>query len=149
METRRRRLIGQYGDPAIDLPDPKAEPAVAPLGALLIAVVQFPRGNSELDDVALDVLAQAAAYAQQAQATVWLFGYTSVHLEVAAGGNPRETARDLASARVKEVAAVLLGQGVPFERLELVSRGGVDPAYLEISPPGEAANRRVEIYFTR
>lgn len=149
MEMRRRRLIGRYGDPAVGLPDPKEAPATPPVGALRVAVIQFSRGESRLDAAAREVLSQVAAYAQQAQATVWLFGYGSVHLELAAGGDPRELARDLSSTRVKGVAAVLLDQGVPFERLELVSRGSVDPAYLEVTPAGEAANRRVEIYFTR
>lgn len=149
MEAQRRRLIGRYGDPAIGLPDPKPEPATPPAGALKVAVVQFPRGNAEIDAAARDVLAQIAAYAQKAQATVWLFGYASVHPELATRKDPRETARALASARVKQVAAVLLGQGVPFDRLEMVSRGGVDPAYLEVSPVAEEANRRVEIYFSR
>lgn len=149
MEARRRRLIGRYGDPVVGLPEPKAEPAAPPAGALKVAVVQFPRGNAEIDAAARDVIAQAAAYAQKAQATVWLFGYASVHPELTTGKAPRKTARDLASARVKQVAAVLLEQGVPFDRLQLVSRGGIDPAYLEISPTGERANRRVEIYFSR
>lgn len=149
METRRRRLIGRYGDPAIGLPDPNPGPAAPPAGALRVAVIQFDRASADIDDAARDVLAQAAAYAQQAQATVWLFGYASVHLELATGGSPAETSRALASARVKAVAAVLLDQGVPFERLQLVSRGGADPAHLELSPEGEAANRRVEVHFSR
>lgn len=149
MEAQRRRLIGQYGDPVAGLPDPKPDPAVPPAGALKVAVVQFKRGDTEVDVTAHDVLAQTAAYAQKARATVWLFGYASVHAERAGGKNRRETARALASARVKQVAAVLLEQGVPLERLELVSRGGVDPAYLEVSPAGEEANRRVEIYLSR
>lgn len=149
IEAERRRLIGRYGDPAIGLPDPKSGPEAPPAGALKVAVVQFDRGSAEIDAAARDVLAETAAYAQKAQATVWLFGYASVHPELARGKDPRKTARDLASARVKQVAAALLGQGVPFDRLELVSRGASDPAYLEVSTVGEEANRRVEIYLSR
>jgi len=149
MEAQRRRLIGRYGDPVVGLPEPRAQPATPPAGALKVAVVQFQRGNAEIDAAARDVLAQTAAYAHKARATVWLFGYASVHTEVASGKDPRKTARDLASARVKQAAAVLLDLGVPFDRLELVSRGGIDPAYLEVSAAGEEANRRVEIYFSK
>lgn len=149
MDKRRRQLMGWYGDPVSGLPQPRPEPADPPAGALQVAVIQFSRGGAELDDRAREVLAEVAAYAQQVRATVWLFGYASVHPELAAGGDPRAVGRALAAARATQVGAALVRQGVPPERLELVARGGVDPVYLEISATAETGNRRVEIHFAR
>ena len=148
-EKRRRRLIGKYGDPAKALPEPAASPARPPENALKVAVIQFARADRELDDRAIDVLSQVAAYAQQARASVWLFGYASRKVELAAGGSARLASRKLASDRVKAVALVLIKEGVPPDRIELVSRGALDPVFIESAPAGEAGNRRVEIYLAR
>lgn len=149
LEKRRRQLIGQYGDPAGALPQPANLPARPPAGAVRAAVVQFGRGQAELDSLSRDVLAQVAAYAQQARATVWLFGYTSGRVELASGKSARESSQRLAGDRVRAVALALLDFGVPPERVELVARGRADPLFLETAPAGEAGNRRVEIYLTR
>lgn len=149
LDKRRRQLIGQYGDPAGALPKPAELPSLPPSGAMRAAVIQFGRGQAVLDGGSRDVLAQVAAYAQQARATVWLFGYTSGGVELASGKNARESSMALAGDRTRAVALALLDFGVPPERFELVARGRADPVYQETAPAGEAANRRVEIYLAR
>jgi outer membrane protein OmpA-like peptidoglycan-associated protein len=149
MEERRRRLIGEYGDPADALPEPEEFPDRPPGGALKVAVIQFDRAGQELDDIALDILAQVAAYAQQSRATVWLFGYASRSVELASGGSARVASQALSSGRVRVVALALIDAGVPPERIELIARGARDPVYLETARTGEAGNRRVEVYFTK
>lgn len=149
LEKRRRQLIGQYGDPAAALPKPAESPARPPAGAMRAAVIQFDRGQTALDGPSRDALAQVAAYAQQARATVWLFGYTSVRVELASGKSARESSMALAGDRVRAVALAMLDLGVPPERFELVARGRADPLYRETAPAGEAGNRRVEIYLAR
>jgi outer membrane protein OmpA-like peptidoglycan-associated protein len=148
-DKRRRRLIGKYGDPEKALPEPTGSPARPPQNSLKVAVIQFARADRELDDRAIDVLNQVAAYAQQSRASVWLFGYASQKVELAAGGSARLASRKLASDRVKAVAVVLIRAGVPADRIELVSRGALDPVYIESAAAGEAGNRRVEIYLAR
>ena len=149
MDERRRRLIGRYGDPADALPEPAELPERPPAGALKVAVIQFARAGQELDDAAMDVLVQVAAYAQQSRATVWLFGYASRRVELAAGGSARLASQSLSSGRVRAVALALIEAGVPADRIRLVARGARDPVYMETAGTGEAGNRRVEVYFTK
>jgi outer membrane protein OmpA-like peptidoglycan-associated protein len=149
IDARRRRLYQQYGDLERALPEVSEKPAHPPAGALKVAVIQFPRAGVKLDDRAREVLAQVAAYAQQARANIMLFGYSSLNLELASSGNIREAAKGIAAARLRAVGVELFKQGVPFDRVELIARGNHDPAYRESKPTGEAGNRRVEIWFTR
>lgn len=148
-EKRRRRLLGQYGDPIASLPRPGTTPERPPAGSLHMAAIQFAKGDAALDDGSHAVLEQVAAYAKQSRATVWLFGHTSQRIERVATGGPRAAAVALATERVRAVAVALVEQGVPPDRVELVARGNRDPAYREGAVEGEAANRRVDIYFTR
>lgn len=148
-DRRRRKLYEQYGDLERALPKPTEQPARPPDDSLKVAVIQFPRATAELDDGAREVLAQVAAYAQRARANVLLFGYASLKVEIASGASARESARNLAATRLRAVGLALAQNGVPIDRLRLVARGNVDPAYLETAKTGEAGNRRVEIWFTR
>lgn len=149
MDARRRRLIGKYGDPADALPEPDESPNRPPEGALKVAVIQFARAGRELDDNAMDILAQVAAYAQQSRASIWLFGHASRKVELASGGSARLASQTLSSDRVSAVALVLIKAGVPADRIRLIARGAHDPVYMETDRTGEAGNRRVEIYLTK
>jgi outer membrane protein OmpA-like peptidoglycan-associated protein len=148
-DKRRRKLYQQYGDLERALPAPMERPARPPADALKVAIIQFPRAGADLDEGTREVLAQVAAYAQQARANVMLFGYSSLSVELASGGSAREAARGIAEARLRTVGVALAEDGVPIDRLQLIARGGIDPAWLESNPAGEAGNRRVEIWFTR
>jgi len=149
MDQQRRRLIGKYGDPEDALPKPAELPARPPEGALKVAVIQFPRAGRELDDRTMEILEQVAAYAQRSRAAVWLFGYTSRNVELAAGGSAQAAAQTLSADRVMAVALALVKSGVPADAIHLVARGAHDPVFLESAKTGEAGNRRVEIYFTK
>lgn len=149
IDKRRRKLYQQYGDLERALPNPTERPAHPPPGALKVAVVQFPRAGVELDADTMEILSQVAAYAQQARANVMMFGYASLKIEQATGGSIKEAASGIASARLRAVGVALAENGVPVERLQLIARGNMDPAYLETDLSGEAGNRRVEIWFTR
>lgn len=148
-DRRRRKLYEQYGDLAQALPAPTEQPAGPPADALQVAVIQFSRASADLDDRAGEILTQVAAYAQQARADIMLFGYTSLKVEVADGSSARESARKLATNRLRAVGLSLAEKGVPIDRLQLVARGNLDPAWQETNATGEAGNRRVEIWFTR
>lgn len=149
LDARRRRLIGRYGDPAEALPKPAELPRHAPAGALEVGVIQFARGSGDLDGRAADVLEQVAAYAQQARATVWLFGYTSQRVELASAGSPRRASQRLAVQRARAVGIALIKAGVPADRIVIVARGAREPAYEEITAVGVAGNRRVEIFLQK
>ena len=148
-DKRRRKLYQQYGDLERALPEPVERPASPPRNALKVAVIQFPRAEADLDLGAREILSQVAAYAQQARASVMLFGHSSQHVELASGGSAREAARGIAVARLRAVGVALAEDGVPVDRIKLIARGAIDPTYLETEPSGEAGNRRVEIWFTR
>ncbi len=148
-DRRRRKLYEQYGDLERALPDPSEQPVGPPPDALKVAVIQFPRAAADLDDATREILAQVAAYAQQARADIMLFGYTSLKVEIATGGSARDSASSLATNRLRAVGLVLAEKGVPIDRLQLIARGNLDPAWLETEATGEAGNRRVEIWFTR
>ena len=148
-DRRRRKLYQQYGDLERALPDPVEQPLRPPADALQVAVIQFPRAGAALDGEASEILAQVAAYAQQARASVLLYGYTSLKIEQASGGSAREASRSVATARLRTVGVALAEGGVPVDRIKLIARGNLDPVFLEDDPAGEAGNRRVEIWFTR
>ena len=148
-DERRRKLYQQYGDLEKALPATMERPARPPADALKVAVIQFPRAGADMDKATREVLAQVAAYAQQARASVMLFGYSSLGIELASGGSANEAARGIAEARLRAVGVALVEDGVPIDRLQLIARGRAEPAYLESAPEGEAGNRRVEIWFTR
>lgn len=149
MAERRRALFGRYGNYEKALPEPATQPAGPPEGALRVAVIQFPRAAVVIDEEALEVLSQVAAYAQQSRSGVWLFGFASQRIELASGGTAEESSRDVAARRVRAVAIALARGGVPIEQMKLITRGATDPLYIESAPAGEAGNRRVEIYLTR
>ncbi|UCH74426.1 MAG: OmpA family protein [Rhodospirillales bacterium] len=149
MDERRRRLIGKYGDPADALPEPAETPDRPPADALQVAVIQFDRADQVLDEQSLEIIEQVAAYAQQSRAAIWLFAYTSRHIELASGGNPRLAAQSLSASRVRAVALALIRAGVPADKIELIARGARDPVFMETSETGQAGNRRVEIYFVK
>ena len=128
---------------------PTERPARPPADALKVAIIQFPRAGADLDDGTREILSQVAAYAQRGRADVMLFGYASLSIELASGGSAKEAARGVAEARLRAVGVVLVEDGVPIDRIQLVARGNVDPVYFESDPVGEAGNRRVEIWFTR
>jgi len=146
---RRHKLHEQYGDLERALPEPVAQPARPPVDALRIAVIQFARAQAELDIDTRTVLAQVAAYAKQARANVLLYGYSSVSIELAAGGSANEAARNIAEARLRAVGLALAEDGVPIDRMKFIARGRSEPVYLETEPAGAAGNRRVEVWFTR
>ncbi|MBE9557927.1 MAG: OmpA family protein [Proteobacteria bacterium] len=148
-DRRRRKLYQQYGDLERALPEPTERPIRPPDDALKVAIIQFPRAGADLDEGTREVLSQVAAYAQRARANVMLFGYSSLSIELASGGSAKEAARGVAEARLRAVGVVLVEDGVPIDRIQLIARGNVDPVYFESDPAGEAGNRRVEIWFTR
>lgn len=149
LDKRRRRLIGKYGDAAGALPKATKTPGRPPAGALKVAVIQFERARDEIDAAGLDVLSQVAAYAKQSRASVWLFGYASQRIELVTGDTPAASSRALAEDRAQAVAVVLIKEGVPADRLHLVTRGLLDPMFQETAETGVAGNRRVEIFLMR
>lgn len=52
---------------------------------------------------------------------------------------------DLSTRRAQAVARVISGEGVPFNRLQVIGRGEDQPIASNLTPEGKAQNRRVEI----
>lgn len=149
LDKRRRRLVGKYGDAAGALGKAQQRPSRPPEGALRVAVIQFEHAKFEVDNAGKDILSQVAAYAQQSRASVWLFGYGSRRIELVTGETPAAASRALAEDRAREVAVILVKEGVPADRLYLITRGASDPMFHETAETGVAGNRRVEIFLVR
>ncbi len=52
---------------------------------------------------------------------------------------------DLSQRRAQSVANVLIGEGVPGSRIQVIGRGEDQPIASNLTPEGKAQNRRVEI----
>ena len=53
--------------------------------------------------------------------------------------------QDLSQRRASAVAAILAGEGVPYNRMSAIGRGEDQPVASNLTPQGRAQNRRVEI----
>ncbi|MEO1178485.1 MAG: OmpA family protein [Pseudomonadota bacterium] len=89
-------------------------------------------------DLRRDLNALAGNLQAYPQSTVQVVGHTDSDGE--AGYN-----QQLSERRANAVADVLLGAGVPFNRIQAFGRGENQPVASNLTPEGKAQNRRVEI----
>jgi outer membrane protein OmpA-like peptidoglycan-associated protein len=85
-----------------------------------------------------DLLVLADNLGRYQQSNVQIIGHTDN--TGSAGHN-----QDLSQRRAASVAAVLLGYGVPASRLTTIGRGEDQPIASNLTPEGQAQNRRVDI----
>lgn len=132
--------------PAASGPVVASAAAVSRIAPGQLAVVQFADGSASLSGRDLLVIADAARLATQRGGMVRVVGHTA---DRAAGTNAARREMkllEISSRRAEAVAAELIRQGVPASSLVLEAAGSDRPRYVEATPAGIAANRRVEIY---
>lgn len=120
----------------------------APLGEeVRVAVIHYPHGASGLAAEDRIVLRRVADSQRARDAAVRVVGHASGR--PGAGANARRTVANfrVALERARGVAGELARFGVPADRLLVESRSDAEPVFSNATPLGEAANRRVDIYF--
>ena len=111
-----------------------------------LAVVQFADGSANLSAHDRLVIADAARLASQRGGMVRVVGHTADRASAANAARREMQLLEISSRRAEAVAAELIRQGVPASSLVLEAAGSDRPRYVEATPAGVAANRRVEIY---
>ncbi len=127
-----------YSQPAAYAPGPGAG---GPAG-----MIYFGEGAAGLDASDRAVLQSVAAIYRQRGGYIRLVGHASQDGGGAADFAAQQANLQLSWARANAVARELARQGVDPGAIETAAVGDSQPAYVESSATGEAANRRVEIY---
>ena len=112
--------------------------------ALEIAdVVLFESARAELQASARPMLVQlAATLGEIGEADIAVEGHTDSR---PLRGGPYQSNWELAAARANAVTEFLLSQGLAGKRLRAISYGSTRPVADNLSPQGQAANRRVAL----
>ena len=111
----------------------------------LPAAVLFPSGSADVNTEGVSILTKVAKQLKAVPYQTIVAGFTD---NVPIGGKLAElypTNWELAAARAAEVASLLQKEGIPRERLLVVSFGENDPVAPNDTPEGRAKNRRIEI----
>ncbi len=101
---------------------------------LLFAVNSF----AVRPDLQSDLGILAGSLGDYPNSTVQIVGHTDSDGEAAFN-------QQLSERRANAVADVLLGRGIPFNRIQTFGRGESQPIASNLTPEGKAQNRRVEI----
>ncbi len=115
-----------------------------------IAIVYFGNNSSSLNAESKDRIRRAySKYIKGKDGTVHVIGHASSRTP-----NVERSRHQIANFRVSNnravaVAKELLRLGVKSEKLLVSAVSDQRPAFLEVMPAGEAANRRAEIYFSQ
>ncbi|MGE4290941.1 MAG: flagellar motor protein MotB [Desulfovibrio sp.] len=99
----------------------------------------FPRGGSELDNTAREILDQVTPLLGYANEPVFISAHTD---DTEA---PREQLFELSARRVEAVLAYFVHSGLKNEQFSLAAYGDTKPLYPNDSVEHRAANRRIEI----
>jgi len=107
--------------------------------------VLFASGSAQLDRIGREVLIKVAGRLKDLGDFIEVRGHTD-NLRIRGGLAKRFPSNwELAAARAASVVRLLEEQGVPGDRLAVVSLGPNDPLVANDSPENRARNRRIEI----
>ncbi|MBI11104.1 MAG: hypothetical protein CMM55_16430 [Rhodospirillaceae bacterium] len=135
---------------AVDRPAPAAPvpvPAFAPGQTVKVATIYFQDGSTKLLGNDKEILREVANAQKQTGSAVHLIGHASGRVRTFDPSRRHMINYQISLNRAHAVAAVLLSLGVAEGKLEVTGKGDTTPIYAEYSTAGEAANRRVELYF--
>jgi len=107
--------------------------------------VLFASGSAELDQVGRDVLIKVAGRLKELGDFIEVRGHTDDRRIGGALAKRFPTNWELAAARAARVVRLLEEQGVPGDRLAVVSLGPNDPLVANDTPDNRSRNRRIEI----
>lgn len=128
-------------------PPPAQEPAFAPGETLQVATIYFKDGSKKLQSNDQLILREVALAQQQSGSTVRVEGHASGRVRTFDSSRRQMINYQVSLDRAQAVANLLLSLGVPVAKLQVEGKGDTAPIYAEYSNTGEAANRRVEVYF--
>jgi chemotaxis protein MotB len=107
--------------------------------------VLFASGSAELDQIGRDVLVKVAGRLTELGDFIEVRGHTDDRRIRGTLAKRFPSNWELAAARAARVVRLLEAEGVPGDRLAVVSLGPNDPIAANDSPDNRARNRRIEI----
>jgi len=107
--------------------------------------VLFASGSAELDAIGREVLEKVAGRLKELNDFIEVRGHSDDRPIRGSLANRYPTNWDLAAARAARVVRLLEEQGVPGDRLAVMSLGPNDPIAPNDTPDNRALNRRIEI----
>jgi outer membrane protein OmpA-like peptidoglycan-associated protein len=112
----------------------------------LMALLFFANGSAALSGKAKDVLRGVAAVQRERGGVVRLIGHASGPTRTTDMGEAARINRAMSFARAEAAAKQLRRFGLSGDQIEVQAAGAAAPAFDERTTPGEAGNRRVEVY---
>ena len=109
----------------------------------LVAIIQFPNNSIIPDNSAKEVIEYMVR--EHFQDNLKLVGHAS-----SSGSNTRQGKKinmDISIARAEAIKKMLVDKGFESKKISIEGRGDNEPFKEEIEKFGDAANRRVEVYF--
>jgi outer membrane protein OmpA-like peptidoglycan-associated protein len=150
-----RRAAGEQAPRAPDRAEPdqveqSARLPPVPAGLEYVAVIYFEVGSATLGERDRRVLGEVAAlYRERGKARVRVVGHASGGAGDEAPAEPDLDNLEISLRRAGAVAAALSALGIDAEHVEAVGMSDNQPVYYEVTPTGEAGNRRVEVFFEK
>lgn len=146
------RRIGALQHTAREAPRPQVAyitgpgvpvPAIRPGEAA--ATIRFKEGSARLSQGDRDTLARVAAMAKEARARVKVVGHAG-RPNGGEGAKAEIAEFGLSLDRANAVAAELIRNGIPAERMTVEALGDAEPLVIAGSAAAEAVNRRAEVF---
>ena len=110
------------------------------------AVIYFSHGSSKLSNADKKVLQEVAAAVVNGRGHVSVIGHASSRTKTNDILKHNIVNYETSLARAKAVAAELVRQGIPTERVSIYAMADGQPDYSEATKLGEAGNRRANVY---
>ncbi|MDA0656289.1 MAG: OmpA family protein, partial [Proteobacteria bacterium] len=114
--------------------------------ALQVATIYFRNGSSRLGAQDRSIIRDVVAMYRETGGAIRIIGHSSGIAASQGSGRSKLVNFKVSLDRANSVAAELIRQGVPPERIDVVAEGAGNPRFAEYAPTGEAGNRRAEVY---
>lgn len=118
------------------------------LGGQPVGLVYFRDGSSRLSSDDRKVLKQIAEMQRTYGGVIRVVGHASMRTGSMDLARHQQANQRISEARANAVARQLVKYGVPQGAIQVMAAGDTQPAYSEVMPTGEAANRRAEVYLS-
>jgi outer membrane protein OmpA-like peptidoglycan-associated protein len=111
-----------------------------------VGTIYFRDGSAALAKADVGVLATVSQVYSQTGGTIRVVGHSSRNVRTLNPARNKAVNFKVSLERANAVAAELIRQGVPQDRIEVIAQGASQPIYAESTETGEAGNRRAEIF---
>lgn len=117
-------------------------------GGQQVGLIYFREGSSKLSSDDREVLRQIAEIHRSSGGVVNVVGHASMSTTSTDYARHQAANQRVSEARAQAVASQLMRYGVPESAIQWSGVGSNQPLYAEVTPNGEAANRRAEVYLS-